>query len=196
MKKLLVVLVSLSLISNGSLYSMTKIKESFKKTRKHWQCITKPKKNKCTPEERKKARKWLIYTPTAIVVSLLFAAGIVATGAYVAKKKGEGPQTAEKEKYEAEKKVGEKEEIEKLVAQTVDKFWPALPNALAERPIQVKKIEKLEKALKPEFQKIKNAVDKAKINSKTIDWYPQLESLYNDLVFVIRKAKEKEAKKI
>ena len=113
MKKLLVVLVSLSLVSNGSLYSMTKIKESFKKTRKHWQCITKPKKNKCTPEERKKARKWLIYTPTAIVVSLLFAAGIVATGAYVAKKKGESPETEEEKKYVAAKEVGKKEQKER-----------------------------------------------------------------------------------
>ena len=92
MKKLLVVLVSLSLVSNGSLYSMTKIKKTTQrgvakvrqfgtnvaaKTRRHWHCITNPKKNKCTREEFKKARKWLIYTPVTVIELALLAAGIV-----------------------------------------------------------------------------------------------------------------------
>ncbi len=93
MKKLLVVLVSLSLVSNGSLYSMARFKESAKekvsKVGRHWRCLTKPKEFGCSAEERKKARKWLIYTPTAVIVSLLAAAGIVATSAYIAQKKKE-----------------------------------------------------------------------------------------------------------
>ena len=54
--------------------------------------------------------------------------------------------------------------------------------ALAANPIQVRTLEQFEKALKPEFQKIKKAVNKAKINSKTIKGYTGLKSLYNDLV--------------
>ena len=102
MKKLLVVLVSLSLISNGSLYSMAEFKKSLKKTRRHWQCITKPKKNKCTLEERQKARKWLLKTSSIGIVSLLGPAGMVVTKASVAYLK----KKARKELAEEEQKKG------------------------------------------------------------------------------------------
>ncbi len=89
MKKLLAVLISLSLVSNGSLYSMARFKESAKgrvsKVGRLWHCLTKPVTSGCSAEERKKARKWLIYTPTAVVVSLLVAAGIVASRTYLKK---------------------------------------------------------------------------------------------------------------
>ncbi len=70
--------------------------------------------------------------------------------------------------------------------------------ALAVEPIQVRKLEEFKEKLKPEFQKIKNAVDAAKIKSKTIKGYTELnikgytelESLYNNLVEAISKEME------
>ena len=123
MKKLLAVLISLSLVSNGSLYSMTKIKETTKrgvskigqfgmdvaaKTLRYWRCLTKPDTYGCSLEERKKARKWFIHTPTAIVVSLLAAAGIFVIGDTIAQAQTEILEAIEERSRE-------------LIAQTLQK---------------------------------------------------------------------------
>ncbi len=138
MKKLLVVLVSISLVSNGSLYSMTKIKKITQrgvakvgqfgtnvaaKTRRHWRCLTNPAKHGCSAEERKKARKWLIYTPTAIVVSLLVTAGIVATRPHVDQMKFKAAQML---KEKSERLMKEVEESEKEAQENKDRIKGAV----------------------------------------------------------------------
>ena len=89
------------------------------KTRRYWRCLTKLDKYGCSAEERQKARKWLIYTPTAIVVSLLTAAGIAA-GAYIVQKK------KEEEDPETTQKITDLTQLVNLKYNSYKNYWGAL----------------------------------------------------------------------
>ncbi len=191
MKKLLAVLVSLSLVSNGSLYSMTRIKETTKrgvarvgqfgtdvaaKTRRYWRCLTTPAKHVCSAEERKKARKWLIYTPTAIIASLLIAAGIVATGALVAQMK--------------------EEDIGTFIINAHKKFTKEYQEVLTKKSLPLPRLKRLGKNLDKTLNKIDAALKKVHTNilsfpDKIQDKYFALELMKKDVATTISQAEKK-----
>ena len=75
------------------------------KVGRYWRCLTKPDKYSCSAEERKKAHQWLFNSYTAVLVSLLFAAGIIITAVEVTQMKKDIKEREEAMKIQVAQKL-------------------------------------------------------------------------------------------